>query len=74
MRWHEDVLGKFTSAAGFLFIFYNGKIPIILTNMGFNVRESYHSSSFAMEIIIMLPYVALCGRVSQTCIPVVDSF
>ena len=41
------------------------KIRVILTNMGFNVRESYHSSSFAMEIIVMLPYVALCGRVSQ---------
>ena len=37
------------------------KILVILTNMGFNVRESFHSSSFAMEIVIMLPFVALVG-------------
>lgn len=32
-------------------------------NVGFNVTENHHSSSFAMEIVITLPYPVLCWRI-----------
>lgn len=58
MRKQEEVIGKLTSVAVVLLIFYIRKNPnnFCLTNMGFNVTENCYSSSFAIEIVIMLPY------------------
>lgn len=65
MRWHEEVLEKLTSAArGLLLLQWKKMQQFCLVNMGFNIKEN-QLSSFAMEIIILFPYLIYFWRLRK---------